>query len=57
MPNHLKDLTAGGATAAIGSVEDDAFPTKTFTGANASIHNGTSNYGAPDPQSLYYQDR
>jgi len=28
---HLKDLTALGATAAIGSVEDVAFLTKTFT--------------------------
>ena len=45
---HLKDLTALGATAAIGSVEDVAFLTKTFTGANAVYTMVPPNYGAPD---------
>ena len=45
---HLKHLTALGATAAIGSVEDVAFLTKTFTGANAVYTMVPPNYGAPD---------
>jgi len=45
---HLKDLTALGAAAAIGSVEDVAFLTKTFTGANAVYTMVPPNYGAPD---------
>lgn len=45
---HLKDLTAAGATAAIGSVEDIAFLTKTFTGANAVYTMIPPNFGAPD---------
>lgn len=46
--DHLKDLTAAGAIAAIGSVEDTAFLTKTFTGANAVYTMVPPNYGAPD---------
>ena len=45
---HLKDLTALGATAAIGSVEDVAFLTKTFTGASAVYTMAPPNYAAPD---------
>lgn len=45
---HLKDLTALGATAAIGSVEDIAFLTKTFTGASAVYTMVPPNYAAAD---------
>jgi uncharacterized protein YbjT (DUF2867 family) len=45
---NLKDLTALGATAAIGSVEDIPFLTKTFTGANAVYTMVPPNYAAPD---------
>jgi uncharacterized protein YbjT (DUF2867 family) len=45
---NLKVLTAIGATAAIGSVEDIAFLTKTFTGANAVYTMVPPNFGAPD---------
>lgn len=44
----LKDLTALGATAAIGSVEDVAFLTGTFTGANAVYLMVPPNFGATD---------
>jgi uncharacterized protein YbjT (DUF2867 family) len=52
---HLKDLTALGATAAIGSVDDVAFLTKTFTGANAVYTMVPPNYGAPDLKAYIIQ--
>jgi uncharacterized protein YbjT (DUF2867 family) len=46
--DNLKDLTALGATAAIGSVEDVPFLTKTFTGANAVYTMVPPRYDASD---------
>jgi uncharacterized protein YbjT (DUF2867 family) len=52
---NLKDLTALGATAAIGSVDDVAFLTKTFTGANAVYTMVPPNYGASDMKAYIIQ--
>jgi len=52
---NLKDLTALGATAAVGSVDDVAFLTKIFTGANAVYTMVPPNYGATDMKAYIFQ--
>jgi uncharacterized protein YbjT (DUF2867 family) len=45
---NLKELSNAGATTAIGSVDDEAFLTKTFTGADALYLMVPPNFGAAD---------
>lgn len=55
-PEKQKDIAALGATAAIGSVEDADFLTKTFRGADAVYVMTPPNYSKTEDPRAYYRD-
>lgn len=52
-PNRQQDIEALGAAAAIGSLENAAFLTQTFTGADAAFVMVPPNYAEPDNRAYY----
>ncbi|MCF6406429.1 NAD(P)H-binding protein [Chitinophaga filiformis] len=55
-PQKQQDIEALGATAAIGSVEDADFLTKTFTGADAAYVMTPPNFSTTDDPRAYYRE-